>query len=126
MMGGEGSSRLKAMHIMMGRNYLGCNKGLTQENIFFPFSMMRGMRGGDYSMMGGFYNMGTWTWLGMSLVILLWIFIIVGLIVLIKWLITSSKTKTSSDKALEILKERYAKGEIDDKEFEEKKAKLLQ
>jgi putative membrane protein len=75
-------------------------------------------------MMGG-YGMG---WFGGILMIVFWILILVGLIFLIKWLIQSTgrdKTSGSSgDRSLEILKERYAKGEIDKEEFESKKKDL--
>ena len=75
-------------------------------------------------MMGG-YGMG---WFGGILMVVFWILIIVGLVFLIKWLIQSTgRDKTSGisgDRSLEILKERYAKGEIDKEEFESKKKDL--
>jgi putative membrane protein len=47
---------------------------------------------------------------------------------LIKWLIQSTRSEKSADggsqRALEILKERYARGEIDKAEFEEKRRDL--
>ena len=75
-------------------------------------------------MMGG-YGMG---WFGGILMIVFWILILVGLIFLIKWLIQSTSrdrtTGSGGNRALEILKERYAKSEIDKEEFESKKKDL--
>ena len=75
-------------------------------------------------MMGG-YGMG---WFGGILMIAFWILILVGLIFLIKWLIQSigrdKATGSSGNRSLEILKERYARGEIDKQEFESKKKDL--
>jgi putative membrane protein len=75
-------------------------------------------------MMGG-YGMG---WLGSILMIAFWILILVGLVFLIKWLIQSTgrdkTTGSGGNRSLEILKERYARGEIDKEEFETKKKDL--
>jgi putative membrane protein len=75
-------------------------------------------------MMGG-YGMG---WFGGIIMIAFWILILVGLVFLIKWLIQSTgRDKTSGsggNRSLEILKERYARGEIDKQEFESKKKDL--
>jgi putative membrane protein len=65
---------------------------------------------------------GVWG-LGMMLLMLLfWVLVIVGLIVGIRWLISGKTAK--SDSALAILRERYARGEINKDEFEEKKKTL--
>ena len=76
-------------------------------------------------MMGWGDGMG---WVGMILVAAFWIAVIVGIIFLIRWLVISTGTggraARSEDPALEILKKRYARGEIKKEEFEEKKKDL--
>jgi len=57
-----------------------------------------------------------------------WWIIVIVIIVMIIWIVVktmNSNSNTSSDKTtLDILKERYARGEIDKDEFEEKKRNL--
>jgi len=72
---------------------------------------------------GGYWLMG-----------LLCVLAIVGLIALIVWAIGAAggqKTKggaapTSAESPLELLKRRYANGELSDEEYEEKKRRLMQ
>jgi putative membrane protein len=78
---------------------------------------------------GGWHPMwGMWgVWgIGMFLfMFLFWALVITGLILGIRWLITQGRPAGSaSDTALEILRQRYAKGEINKEEFEAKKRDL--
>jgi putative membrane protein len=75
--------------------------------------------------------MGPWGmgWFGVIFVILIIILVILGLIFLLPRLkqnykIEGVETSSGKSNALEILKERYARGEIDKTEFEEKKKDL--
>lgn len=63
--------------------------------------------------------------LGIGFIILGFLFMvafIVGIVLLIIWLVrqSSSQSVTTSHSAADILKERYAKGEIDKAEFDER------
>jgi len=74
---------------------------------------------------GGMWNWG-WGMFGALHMLLWWILIILGIVVLIKWLFggASRREPGSSDRAIEILKERYARGEIGKDEFEQKRRDL--
>ena len=82
---------------------------------------------GRYSdrMMGpgyhGFWGMG---WMAL----LFWALIAIGLVLLIRWVVQMTNDRKSStnsgQRAIEILKERYAKGEIDKTEFDRMKKDL--
>ena len=60
--------------------------------------------------------------------ILFWVLIIIGIIALVKWLmmISGDTRKSPAKTARQILDERYARGEIDREEFEQKKRDLEQ
>lgn len=68
-------------------------------------------------------------WFGMAFMIIFWILVIVGVIYLIKWLIGNfpkdRQTSAGKNRALEILEERYARGEISREEFNQIKKDLL-
>ena len=73
------------------------------------------------NMMGGFFGAGGFIW--MIFIFVFVIAVIVGIILLIVWLVkrvhySSETSKIDSGNALEILKQRYAKGEISKKEYE--------
>ena len=74
----------------------------------------------------GFGMMDNWFGGGIFM-LLFWGVIIIGGFFLVRYLIRQSQTATRAPEntALEILKQRYARGEINDEEFEKMKAKLL-
>jgi putative membrane protein len=53
--------------------------------------------------------------------ILFWILVIIGVVFLIRLVVRGTKEGGGSETALDILKKRYARGEISKEEFEEKK-----
>lgn len=79
---------------------------------------------------------GMWTWgfhmgwFSTLLMGLFWIAVMVAILFLIRWLVVSTSHRNREagpkDSALEILRMRYAKGEINKEEFEEKRKDLLQ
>ena len=69
------------------------------------------------------WSYGMMSWLGGGIMMVAFSALFIGIIV---WVLReiSGKQDVSSSRALDILKERYAKGEIDKKEFEERKKDL--
>ncbi len=57
--------------------------------------------------------------------LLFWILVIIGLALLIRYLWQGGGASREEESALEILKKKYARGEINKEEFEEKKKDLL-
>jgi len=127
MMGGEGSDTLKQMHIQMAKR-LYCNEevggmmGGSMMNMMGSGGMMNMM--GTNMMGGSFGGSGSW-WLWSIVGMLFWIALLVALILLIIWLYKKvTGQATNSGSALEILKKRFAKGEITKKEFESMKKEI--
>jgi putative membrane protein len=77
-------------------------------------------------MMWGFGdNLMGFGWFGGISMLIFWVLTIVGIVYLVKWLmIQSQETGGHSKTPLEILKERYAKGEISKEDFEKMKKDL--
>lgn len=70
------------------------------------------------------YGMG-WGWFGPIMMIVFWALVIAGIVYLVKVLMGSrSSTSAKEETALDILKKRYARGEIDAEEFARKKKDL--
>lgn len=75
---------------------------------------------------------GNWGWghmiFGSVMMLLFWGVIIVGIVIVVRWLAGGVSQQSGSSPArkrsLEILEERFAKGEIEKEEFEERKRLL--
>lgn len=75
-----------------------------------------------------------WNWgfgagaaiIGMLLMAAFWVAVIVGIVFLVRWIAGQSGSRPQQgETALDILKKRYARGEITKAEFEERKKDLL-
>jgi putative membrane protein len=79
------------------------------------------------NMMGGFYGGGL-GWIGMVFGFIFFILAVIGIIFLIVWLVKRSNypgaENRAESKSLEVLKERYAKGEITKDQFDNMKKDL--
>ena len=131
----HGEDGEEQIHIVMGKRLSGCDTSASFPAISGGWMPMMNMMWGGWSspfgsnnstnnnmMNFGFGPFGSFGWIFM---ILWWVLIIAGIVALIKWLTNQSRNSNGDGKsALEILKERYAKGEIDKKEFEDKKKDL--
>ena len=121
-LGGDGSARLTAFHQRLGYNYLSG----------YPNGMMNLMSGGMMGNIGG-GMMGNWNygygmmnsfgWGGWIFGILCILIIVIIVFFIVKVVKGNKGTGTIStdDKHLDILKERYAKGEITKDEFDKMK-----
>lgn len=141
MMGDESEEQ---MHSIMGKRMSGCggNWTLPIGNAGMMMPMMGMMMGSTGSPQVGNGMMGRWSNgyapdtmssmmgygfgfapFGFILMLLWWGLIIAGIVALVKWL--SRNSGAAGDKSpLDIIKERYAKGEINKQEFEERKKDL--
>jgi len=130
--GGEGSASLTALHIRIGYNYLvGYPDGMM--NLMSSGMMMGSNKpwnanrsNGWDGMMGysGYHGiMGYFGWGGMIMGFLIFITFLVILIILIKRLVRKPLNK-STETPLDILKRRYALGEITKDDYERMKEDL--
>lgn len=116
MMGEKGEEQ---MHVIMGKRLSGCSSSAHLSSQGTGFMPMMGSGFGN--MMGGWGGFGTLGWLSM---LIFWAFLILGVIALIRYIGGSGKRSDKDKSPLDILKERYARGEVGKKEFEEMKKDL--
>lgn len=135
MMGEKGEEQ---MHTVMGKRLSGCDTFAAYPSQGVGFMPMMQMMGGwsfpfssnqssNNSMMNfGFTPFGGFGWIFGIFMIFWWILIIAGIVALIKWLRGQSRGafRDNEKSSLDILKERYARGEIDKKEFEDKSREI--
>jgi putative membrane protein len=137
MMGGDGSPSLALTHRMMGARYLGCYSGDVRGPAIPGMGMMGGMTGygggwqggpmmgwGMNSAMGhGHWGFMPWGW--GSLVV--WAAIIAAVVLIIYFVSRGPRESSSEGRkdALEILRHRYASGEITKEQFEEMRDTLM-
>jgi putative membrane protein len=71
------------------------------------------------------YDFGGWWLIGMSMMVIFWI----AILLLVIWAVRSlfpQQRRSGQDEALEILRKRYAAGELNAAEFEQARARLEQ
>ncbi len=96
--------------------------------VLIVLGTVSGWQDGGWGMMGsGMWGGFGWMWLMPIFMIIFWGLVIWGIVALVRGLSGSRGSDSASsrpDSALEVLKKRYARGEIDKKEYEEKKKDL--
>ncbi|MEW6035549.1 MAG: hypothetical protein AB1529_02970 [Candidatus Micrarchaeota archaeon] len=136
MMGGEGSASLEQAHVQMALVlYCGqTNTSVTYGGMMGMMPMMGrfggygsgfggGMMNYPYGGMMGYDMMGYGGW-GWIVGLVFWVLVFVALILAIFWLYRSVTGTSRALTASEILKQRYARGEIAKKQYEEMKKDL--
>jgi len=70
---------------------------------------------------------GNYGFMGGGFMWIFWIAVIVGIIFLVRWIVQQGKLSESNayGNPLDVLKRRYASGEIDKEEYDRKKKDLL-
>jgi putative membrane protein len=127
MMGGEKSPTLASMNRIMGARYLGCYKGEV------PFGGMMGpLYGGrgygddsyDRRWPHMMYGNGPWEMMGGYGVGIMWVLFLVVIVLVVFFVLKWAKPVGAGEAPLDILKIRYAKGELTKEEFDQKKKDL--
>lgn len=71
------------------------------------------------------WGMGWGMGFGWPFMFLFWILVVIGIVYLVRLIARNAKEGERHETALDILKKRYARGEINKEEFEEKKKAML-
>ena len=90
--------------------------------------VLDGRKLGDKVVTDGSFHPMWWMWgaggiVMMLFMLLFWGMVIAGLVVGIRWLVMQGRA-SGSDSAMQILRERYARGDISREEFEAKRRDL--
>jgi putative membrane protein len=67
---------------------------------------------------------GGWRWMGPVFMLVFWALLLAGGVLLVRYLVRQGRAGDRQESALEILKRRYARGEIDKDEYEAKRKDL--
>lgn len=104
---------------------------LGMSNVFLNDALAQPGPFGNWHM--GRWMMGDWGmgWLGMMMTFLFWGLVIVGIVSIVRWVMQSTGSRnhsgaSTSSQAMNILKERFASGELTRDEFESMKKEILQ
>jgi len=57
--------------------------------------------------------------------IIFWVLVVIGIVFLIKFTVDRTSSRSQEPSAMEVLKRRYASGEISKEEYDEKKKDLI-
>jgi putative membrane protein len=131
----EGTEQHKQVHVNMAKAMYCGKSGMIDSGGMME--MMQGMMGSENmmcsggmmnmmrtSMMGGLFGDSS-LWLWGIVEMLFWVALLIALVLLIIWLYRKIVGKAAENSsALQILKKRFAKGEITKKEFESMKKKI--
>lgn len=123
------------MHVTLAKHVTGCDPSATYSAAYSGFMPMMGMMfangtgwDGSYayrsSMMQTMYSMyGVHGWSGWVIILLWWVLIIIAIVTFVQWVL-NLQTGHPGHGALEHLRIRYAKGEIDKKTFDRMKKEV--